>query len=251
MRSMTNQAKNKPKALYSKDREKAVSGLMAMDHIDHGSEVSVEITTPLGQRLTANTHFIGYDNKKHIFYSLPAMKPAEMDLYLQVGFWVFVTCISERAEGAIVKFKTCIDHVIRTPVGLMILKLPEQATLFQLRGEMRYQLNINGFLLTAQRRMEVALKDISMSGCCFSYQGIAPVFESGQEMTLEVASPDSGETFPLSGIIRNRRVHRGRQEYGLQFDDTGTGNCKKLLSRLIFDGAKLVFRQPKPAPKAQ
>lgn len=224
-------------------REKEVTGLCSMDFIDHGSDVSVEFQTPLGQRTRAETQFIGYDNKRHIYYTLPTLPAKEVDLFLQPSFWVFVTTTSEKGEGAIVKFKTQIEFVINQPLPLMILKLPEKASLLQLRSEMRYQLNIKSKLLLDKRNMDVDIKNISVNGCGFNYRGIAPVFESGDIQTLEVICPNTKETFLLEGIIRNHRVHRGKQEYGLQFTEKGTQNCRVLLSRLVFNGAKLVFQK--------
>ncbi|MGI2258085.1 PilZ domain-containing protein [Shewanella sp. GXUN23E] len=231
---------------YSSDREQPVSGLSAMDFIDHGSDVCIEFQTPLGQKTQIETQFIGYDNKRHIYYSLPRMPPADMELYLQPQFWAFVTTTSERGEGAIVKFRTQIEFVITQPVSLLVLKLPEQAMLFQLRKEMRYQLNIKVALLMEKRKLEVELRNISANGCGFSYRGIAPVLESGAAYTIEVCCPNTKETFLLQGIIRNHRVHRGRQEYGLLFTGEGGKTGRSLLSKLVFNGAKLVFQKPRP-----
>ena len=228
------------------ETEKSVSGVAAMDFIDHGSEVSIEFQTPLGQKTNIETQFIGYDNKRHIYYSLPKMPPADMALYLQPQFWAFVTTTSDRGEGAIVKFKTQIDFVITQHVSLLVLKLPEQAVLFQLRKEMRYQLNIKAKLLMEKRKLEIELRNISDNGCGFSYRGIVPVLTSGADYTIEVSCPNTKEIFLLEGIIRNHRVHRGRQEYGLQFTSEGKKTELSLLSKLEFNGAKMVFQKPEP-----
>lgn len=224
-------------------REKVVMGLRSMDFIQHGTEAQLEIVTPLGQTYKFTTNFIGFDNQQFIFFNLPTIRPSEIEDFFVQGFNIDVEGVSESGEGALIKFRSKIEHVVRAPVPLLILKLPQQAKLIQLRNETRYELRLQGVIQLANRKLEVVLNDVSANGCGFSFDSIAPVFEMDHRVVIEVTNKRSDDTFALSGSIRNARRARGKQSYGVVFDDVGRDNCRRLLSLLIYDGSRYVFKQ--------
>ncbi|WP_233264440.1 hypothetical protein [Grimontia hollisae] len=62
---------------------------------------------------------------------------------------------------------------------------------------------------------------------------------------LEVVNGSDGDIYALSGSVKNGRKKRGRQIYGMVFDEPGKANCRRLLKSLTYDGTKYIFKSPK------
>ncbi|MBV7299277.1 PilZ domain-containing protein [Enterovibrio paralichthyis] len=235
-------ATKKPPA---RQRERVIMGLQAMDFIQHGTEASLTIVTPLGQRLDFKSNFIGFDDQQHIFFTMPRLTKHEYEEFLVEGFNADIEGISEQGAGALVRFRTRIEHVVYRPVHLLVFPVPQQAKLVLLRNEVRYELRLPGDIQLASRKLRVVLTDVSSGGCGFSFDAISPEFDVDLKIVLEVVNGTSGDTYALSGAVKNCRKKRGRQNYGMVFDEPGKANCRRLLSNLIYDGTKYVFKNPK------
>ncbi|WP_028025250.1 flagellar brake domain-containing protein [Enterovibrio calviensis] len=229
----------------AKAKERVIMGLQAMDFIQHGTEASLEIVTPLGQRLNFKSNFIGFDDQQHIFFTMPKLNKREYEEFFMEGFNVDIEGISEQGEGALVRFRTRIAHVVLRPIQVLVFPVPQQAKLVLLRNEVRYDLRLPGDIQLSNRKLGVILTDVSSGGCGYSYEAISPEFDVDQKIVLEVVNKANGDTYALSGSVKNGRKKRGKQTYGMVFDEPGKANCRRLLSTLIYDGTKYVFRNPK------
>lgn len=231
----------KPQA---RQKERVIMGLQAMDFIQHGTEASMELVTPLGQRLNFKSNFIGFDDQHHIFFTMPRLTKKEYDEYFIEGFNVDIEGISEQGEGALVRFRTRIEYVIYRPIQILVFPVPQQAKLVVLRNEVRYELKLPGDIQLSNRKLRVTLTDVSSGGCGFCFDAISPEFDVDQKIVLEVVNNADGDTYALSGAVKNGRKKRGKQIYGMVFDEPGKANCRRLLSNLIYDGTTYVFKSP-------
>ena len=229
--------------MADKGREQSVPGLHGMAMINHGSEVTISVKTPLGRLYRIETIFIGTNGKNELFLELPAISQSEFNDYFYGGFWLTVTAISEKGEGAIVRFKTQISQVVHKPVKLLILTIPQQMTLRPLRSEPRYEVKLQGAISLANRNLLVNFKDLSSSGCCFIQEINGPQFQRDASISIDVYNSKAAQCYRLTGIVRN--IHRlGALSYcGVMFDSQGQQQARQLLAKLIFDGSKLSFKQ--------
>lgn len=235
----------KTKASFDKEavKERTVMGIRAMDFILHGTESWLEIITPLGQRIRFKSNFIGFDEQQHIFFTLPNLSKTEYHQFFIEGFNVNVEGLLEKNEGALVCFRSQIEHVIYNPLMLLVLSVPKEAKLFLLRDELRYQLKLSAEIQLPTRKLAVVLTDVSPNGCGFRFNAISPVFEMAQNIVIEISNNVISDTYALSGAIKNSQKKRGRQIYGLAFDEPGKANCRRLLAALIYDGSKYIFKE--------
>ncbi|UXI02766.1 flagellar brake protein [Photobacterium sp. TY1-4] len=232
----------KKRLLASREREKTVTGLQGIAMMNHGSEVTFSIKTPLGRLLRAETTFIGSNGKDNIILEYPVVSPqASMD-YFHEGFWVTIKAISEKGEGAQISFKTQIAHIVEKPVRFLILDLPRSMDLLQLRSEARYEVQLQGQILLGQRALLVDFKDLSKNGCCFRYDMNGPQFDEGHKLTVSIKNPNTLKIYHLSGHIKSIHRSGGANNCGILFDEYGLEQVKTLLAQLIFDGAKLSFK---------
>ena len=211
--------------------------------INHGSEVTISIKTPLGRLYRIETIFIGTNGKGEIFLESPTISQSEFDKHFYDGFWLTVTAISEKGEGAIVRFKTQISQIVHKPVKLLMLAVPQTMSLRPLRSEARYEVKLQGTIALANRELLVDFKDLSPSGCCFVQEANGPQFHEDNDISIEVRNDNIMQCYFLTGVIRN--IHKaGAVNYcGVMFDPLGQRQARELLAQLIFDGSKLSFKQ--------
>jgi hypothetical protein len=233
------------------DRKNVVRGIEAMDYLHHGHQVSIIIVTPLGGRFKIDTQFIGYDDDaRRLYFSIPEMRIKEFEDFFVEQYWVSVTSFSEQGEGGMIRFRNRIEFIMTEPVRIFTLKVPAEAELYELRQEIRYRIDMKAHIALDKRRLEVEISDISSNGCRFNYTEPVPVFDIDREMLLIITNPFDQRQYTLSGIIRNFERSRGKQIYGLMYDEKGKEQSQNLLSALIFNGAKLVFSQSNKEAKS-
>ncbi|UTV29136.1 flagellar brake protein [Photobacterium atrarenae] len=210
--------------------------------IQHGSEVTFSIKTPLGRLLRAETIFVGSNGTDSIVLEYPVVSQQAALDYFHEGFWITVKAISEKGEGAQISFKTQIAHLVKKPIRLLILDMPRSVDLLQLRSEARYDVQLQGRISLGQRVLLVDFKDLSKNGCCFRYDLNGPQFEEGRKLTVSIKNPQTNKNYHLSGYIKSIHRSAGANNCGMLFDEFGLEQVKMLLAQLIFDGSKLSFK---------
>lgn len=226
--------------------DKTVSTLNSTDAlamVEHGSELTLSITTPVGTRFACKTPFIGTHSDTYLLIEIPAVSHDDLAYFFQQGFWMNVRAISPRGEGAMLHFRSQLLHIMREPIALAMLSIPGTMQVTQLRKEPRYEVNLSGKVYLDDRRSECEIRDLSRSGCRFITAPLGKTYQVGDQVTIEIFADKRGSHVfaPLIGRICNlqRSTHYAR--YGLEFSEQGRTNAKNLLSQLKFNGTKLTL----------
>ena len=228
-------------------RDKSVSTLNSTDALamlEHGGELTMGITTPVGTTFRCKSTFIGTHSKNFVLAELPKISDDDLDFFFQSGFWTAVRAISHRGEGAIVHFRSQLEHVMTEPIPMVALTLPNAMQVTQLRKEPRYDVNLAARVVASTHKLDCQIRDLSKSGCRFVTAPLSRPFQVGDDIALEVHSGmgKSSKFEPLFGKICNLQSSLHYARYGVQFDENGTINAKHLLANLKFDGSKLTLR---------
>lgn len=215
----------------------------ALAMIEHGGDVTLTVTTPVGTSFRCGTQFIGSHSDHRILLEVPKIDDSDLKYFFQEGFWLVVRAISQRGEGGVVQFRSQLMHVIDEPLALLVLTIPQSMQVTNLRKEPRYELNLEAQLCVEEHQVRCELRDMSKSGCRFILPALGKSLELGQEVDLIVLAGDRDRCFPpLSGHICNQQKSSHHTGYGIKFDEPGERNAKELLSNLKFDGTKLKLR---------
>lgn len=110
--------------------------------ITHGSEITLSVKTPVGQLYQVNSVFIGTNGKDKLFIELPEVNKAERDQFFQLGYRMTIKAVSDKGEGALVRIRTQISHIITEPVPLLVVDIPLKIDVVQLQKESRYDDNL-------------------------------------------------------------------------------------------------------------
>ncbi|MEH6533304.1 MAG: PilZ domain-containing protein [Photobacterium frigidiphilum] len=228
--------------LLAKRSEESVPGIRGICMINHGSCITISIKTPLGRLFQCETTFIGSNGTDYFILALPEVSPHDLDDYFCEGYWVSIKAISDRGEGAIVRFKTQMDNIIQKPERMITLRIPQIIGLTQLRSEARYEVKLQGHVSISNRLLLVEFKDLSPKGCCFVYGANGPSFDTDNKITIVVKHPVTGQNYRLTGVVRSAQKMSGLNNCGVLFDNDGQDITKQLLAQLIFDGSRLSFK---------
>ncbi|MCE0495025.1 flagellar brake protein [Vibrio sp. DNF-1] len=229
---------------------KSVSTLNSTDAlalVEHGSELVLNITAPVGTKFICRTAFIGTHSDTYILAEIPNISDDDFNYFFQEGFWTNVRAISPRGEGALIHFRSQLLHVLHEPIPLAMFSIPNTMQITQLRKEPRYEVQLFGKVSLGKNRMDCEIRDISKNGCRFFTRPIGRAFLVDDIVSIEIYTDENGRNSfgILEGKICNlqRSVHYAR--YGLEFSETGKENVRQLLNQLRFNGTKLTLQSEK------
>ncbi len=214
----------------------------ALAMIEHSSEMTIGITTPVGTKFRCKTQFIGTHPDNLILIEIPPISKTDLDFYFQPAFWMNIRAISPRGEGAQIHFKSQIKHVIQDPIAMISMTIPNTMQINQLRKEPRYDIHLEGAITQGGNKTHCEIRDLSKSGCRFFTAPLGPTFQVGDVIMIEISENiNQPQCPPLFGTVCNLQRSTHHSRYGLEFSELGRKNAKTLLSRLRFNGTKLTF----------
>ncbi|MBC7005943.1 flagellar brake protein [Photobacterium sp. BZF1] len=232
----------KRRAMESRTRQQSKPSLPGLMEITHGSEVTLSVKTPIGRLYQVSSVFIGTNGRDKLFIELPKVNKVEREQFFQIGYRMTIKAVSEKGEGALVNVRTQISHILTDPVPLLVVDIPPQIDVVQLRKEPRYAVNLEGEIVLPSRTLNVLLKDLSTSGCSFYIEANGPTIEINNVVTVEVMHPKTEVIYPLSGKVCNHQQLGVNKQLGIEFDESGQQAVRELMNKLMFDGAKLSFK---------
>ncbi|WP_413283603.1 flagellar brake domain-containing protein [Vibrio sp. MA40-2] len=242
-----------------KCNESTINSTDAIDMVAHGSELTINLTTPVGIKYMGKTNFIGSHSNNLILMEIPNISEEDQRYFFQEGFWMNVRAISQKGEGALIYFKTQIVHILKDPIPLVMVSIPSTMKIHQLRKEPRYDVSLKACVeranatttntgavntKTGQSKIECEVRDLSKGGCRFITSPLAKKYDVGEEVVINIMTSANSKVqlLPLHGKICNLQSSMHYAKYGLRFDSIGKSHVKSLLSLLKFDGVKLSLK---------
>lgn len=237
----------KDHSLGSNNKQRNVVTLNSVDAlamIEHGGEFTMGITTPVGRTFRCKTAFIGTHSDRMILAELPKISDDDLDDYFQEGFWATIRAISPRGEGAIIHFRSQLQHILKEPMPMVLMSVPKDMQVSQLRKEPRFDVNLDAKAKAEDKSLDCEIRDLSKSGCRIFAPPLSRPLQVGDEIALEVKVRIGKQIQfePLFGTICNLQHSMHYARYGVQFNEVGKSNAKTLLAHLKFDGTKLALR---------
>jgi c-di-GMP-binding flagellar brake protein YcgR len=227
----------------AKIMQSTISCVEALPMIAHGSELTFDLVTPIGTRLSSKASFIGCHGHKYILMEMPEVQGDDKAYFFQEGFWMEVSVISSRGRGAHISFKSQLIHIIEAPVAMILLSMPKSMQMYQLRKEPRYDVTLMAQALSNKHKFECQLHDLSKGGCRLVTSVLNKTLDIGDSVVISVTHQGKSitESAQLIGEVCNLQSSINHSEYGLRFSGDGQKNVKLLLGKLKFDGTKLAI----------
>lgn len=200
-----------------------------------GSVVTLDMSTPAGQRGKFRSTFVGYLQKNYVLVQLPdGSKMGTFAQYIAPGMGVTVRGLVEGHEGAVVAFISNVKMAIQIPSRLLVLEFPREVSLQNLRASMRIETYIKAKTKINDEYWGTVISDISTSGCKLT-------ITNGEKLTLTDDKPieiiiedfQGLKNLKLDAEICNSKMQSVGVLLGVKFNDSSKSEVIKLLQEAV------------------
>ena len=203
--------------------------------LNPGAIVTLDMSTPAGQRGKFRSNFIGYMPKNYVLVQYPdSSKLGNFSQYIAQGMGVTVRGLIEGHEGAVVAFVTNVKQTIQIPSRIIVLEFPREVSLQNLRSSMRIDTYIKAKIKVKDEYWASVISDISVTGCQL-------MINNGEKLTLtddhavEIIIEDFQglKNLKLVAKICNSKIQTDGVMLGVKFDDSSKIAVTKLLQQAV------------------
>ena len=196
-----------------------------------GSTVSIEISTPAGQRAKFRTTFIGYLPKQYILVQFPeTSKLGSFSQYIKQGASITIRGLIEGHEGAVLAFITNVKQTLQIPSRIMVLDFPHTVTLHQLRSSIRIDTQINARVKIDKKYWQTTITNLSISGGPLNIiNGDKLVLAENKAIEIIVENNEGTGNIKLNAVICNLKKQINGLAFGVQFSDDSKSQVIDLL----------------------
>ena len=200
-----------------------------------GATVTLDMTTPAGQRGKFRSQFIGYMPKNYVLVQYPdSSKLGKFSQYIAQGMGVTVRGLIEGHEGAVVAFVSNVKQTIQIPSRIIVLEFPREVSLQNLRSSIRIETYIKAKVKIKDEYWVSVISDISVSGCQL-------LINNGEKLTLTDDKPveviiedfQGLKNLKLEADICNSKIQADGVMLGVKFSDSSKIEVTKLLQQAV------------------
>lgn len=203
--------------------------------LNPGAIVTLDMSTPAGQRGKFRSTFIGYSPKNYVLVQYPdGSKLGNFSQYITQGMGVTVRGLIEGHEGAVVAFVSNVKQTIQIPSRIIVLEFPREVSLQNLRSSMRIETYIKTKIKVKDEYWSSVISDISVTGCQL-------MVNNGEQLTLAEDKPleiiiedfQGLKNIKLEAEICNNKLHADGVSLGVKFGDSSKIEVTKLLQQAV------------------
>ncbi|GHE94483.1 PilZ domain-containing protein [Thalassotalea profundi] len=204
-----------------------------------GSMVTIDISTPAGQKVKFRTVFIGYLPKKYVLIQMPDNnRIGNFSRFITQGTAVTVRGLIEGHEGSVAAFVSSIKQTLQLPSRIMVLDFPQTVSVQSLRTAIRIDTEIPAKVKIAQEYWQALITDISISGCQILIQnGDSITMAKGDSLHMIIEDFLDKENLILDSTICSIKSSNEDLSLGVKFQPEIRENVIKLINQVIIDEA--------------
>ena len=200
-----------------------------------GAVVTLDMSTPAGQRGKFRSTFIGYLPKHYVLVQFPdSSKLGSFSQYIAQGMGVTVRGLIEGHEGAVVGFVSIVKQTIQIPSRMIVLEFPREVSLQKLRASMRIKTHIKAKIKVDEEHWSSIISDISVSGCqLLVNNGDQLKLSAGKTLDIIIEDFQGLTDVKLSAEICNNKLLAEGMSLGVKFNDISKAEVKKLMQEAV------------------
>tara|TARA_B110000467_G_C18297792_1_gene469195 strand:+ start:644 stop:1330 length:687 start_codon:yes stop_codon:yes gene_type:complete len=200
-----------------------------------GSTISIEISTPAGQRAKFRTTFIGYLPKQYVLVQFPdSTKLGKFSQYIKQGAAITVRGLIEGHEGAVVAFISSVKQTLQIPSRIMVLDFPHSVTLHHLRSSIRIDTQILAKVKVDKAYWETTITNLSIHGGQLNIvNGDKLVLAEAKVIEIIVENNDGSGNINLNAVICNLKHRVDGLAFGVKFNEDSKAQVVDLLHLAI------------------
>lgn len=200
-----------------------------------GAIITVDISTPAGQKKKFRTTFIGYLPKQYVLIQFPdANKLGNFAQHINQGTGVTVRGLIEGHEGAVVAFVSNIKQTIQMPSRIMVLEFPKSVSLQSLRSSIRIDTEIISKVRVDKEYWKATITDLSINGCHLDINnGEALVLADDKTVEIIIEDFQGLQNIKLVAAICNIKQQASGVSFGVKFMPESKDAVTSLLHHAI------------------
>ncbi len=200
-----------------------------------GSNITIDIVTPAGQKGKFRTCFIGYLPKKYILVQYPeASKLGNFSKYITQGTKITVRGLIEGHKGAVVAFVSSVKQTLQMPSRLIVLEFPKTVSLQGLRSSMRIDTNIVAKIKVKNEYWQASMINISINGCqLIVNNGESLLFIKDEKIDVIIEDFQGLKNINIISNVRSNKKKNGGIEVGVEFCETSKDSIKHLIQHAV------------------
>jgi hypothetical protein len=203
--------------------------------LQSGSLITIDLTTPAGQKAKFRSTFIGYLPKQYVLVQYPEpSKLGNFSQYIAQGMLITIRGIIEGHEGAVVAFVSKVKQTLQIPSRIIVLEFPRSVSLQSLRSAMRIDTEIILKIKIANEYWQATMIDISVNGCrVLINNGESLVMEKDKSVELVVEDFRGVGNLKFMAQICSYKSQSNGLCIGLKFTEKSKVSVIKLLQHTV------------------
>ena len=203
--------------------------------IHAGSNVTIEICTPAGQKKKFRSVYIGCLPNQYVMIQFPdGKKLGNFGQYIVQGTSITVRGLIEGREGAVVAFIGNIKQTLLIPSRIMVLEYPSKITLQHLRSSIRIHTKIAAKIKIDNKFWEATITDLSNNGCHLGIiDGESLLLAENKAVEIIVGHYQGLVELKFIAHICNIKQEVQGVSCGVKFSDLSKEPVSKLLHHII------------------
>ena len=196
-----------------------------------GASITIDISTPAGQKRKFHTHYIGYLPKKYVLIEYPdSSKLGAFSQYIGQGTVVTVRGLIEGRDGAAVAFISSVRQTLQIPSRIMVLDIPATVTLQQLRSSTRIDTHINAKAKIDDVYWQTTMTNLSIDGGQLDIINGEKLLLAEDKVIEVVVERAAGEnSIKLNATICNIKQQIDGVSFGVKFNKVSKQQVIELL----------------------
>lgn len=200
-----------------------------------GAAITIDISTPAGQKRKFQTYFIGYLPKKYVLIEFPdATKLGNFSQYIGQGTVITVRGLIEGRDGAAVAFISTVRQTLQIPSRIMVLDIPNTVTLQQLRSSVRIDTQINAKIKIDDVYWQTTMTNLSIDGGQLDIiNGEKLVLAEDKIIEIVVETGEGENNIKLNATICNVKQQVDGLSFGVKFNHVSKQQVIELLYQAL------------------
>jgi hypothetical protein len=221
---------NSPTKVETADRLNRNLGLL-----QSGSAVTIDISTPAGQKGKFRSVFIGFLPKQYVLIQYPdSNKLGNFSQFITKGSGITVRGLIEGSEGSVVGFISNVKQTLQIPSRMIVLDFPRSVSLQNLRSSMRIETEINAKVNIANEYWSAIITNVSVTGCqVFVNDGDSLIMEKNKEIEIIIESYLDLHDIKMQAEICSIKALSSGVTLGVQFYEKSKTSVTKLLQHAV------------------
>jgi len=200
-----------------------------------GAPITIDITTPAGQKRKFNTFYIGNLPKKYVLIEFPdATKLGNFSQYIGQGTVITVRGLIEGREGAAVAFISTVKQTLQIPSRIMVLDIPNAVTLQKLRASVRIDTQIAAKVKIDDIYWQTTMTNLSVDGGQLDIiNGEKLVLAEDKIIDIVVERSEGENSIKLNATVCNIKQQVDGLSFGVKFNQVSKEQVIELLYQAL------------------